>query len=124
MVPFELGRECTYLGDPTSWPTRLLAGRATFLSHESAMDLDGNHAVLVAYAVRLDVEVVIRRPGVLLETSGVEATKDLDRLQRLPPAGSDLRLPTCESGSLVHPIADGVASRGGPFSGNPCCAST
>src|SRR4029077_13093608 len=37
---------------------------------------------LVGYALRLDVGVVIRRLGFLLETSSVDAPKELERLQR------------------------------------------
>jgi len=41
LVPFELGREREYLGNPYLIARELAAGRPYFLSHASAMDLHG-----------------------------------------------------------------------------------
>jgi predicted transcriptional regulator of viral defense system len=41
LVPFELGREREYLGNPYLVARALAAGRAYFISHASAMDLHG-----------------------------------------------------------------------------------
>ena len=43
-------------------------------------------AKLVDYALRVDVGVVVRRLGFLLETSGVDAP---DELKRVAPVGAD-----------------------------------
>jgi predicted transcriptional regulator of viral defense system len=169
LVPFELGREREYLGNPYVVARELAGGRDYYLSHASAMDLHGmvtqpqlvvyttsphllrgrtilgtefrfvrckpehlfgvtQHwvdktqqvavsdlertvidglkqpdycggfaevakgywirrgdiavATLVDYALRLDVGVVIRRLGFLLESSGVEAPSDIERLRQ------------------------------------------
>jgi predicted transcriptional regulator of viral defense system len=168
LVPFELGREREYLGNPYVVARELAGGRDYFLSHASAMDLHGmvtqpqlvvyatsprplrgrtilgtqfrfvrckpthlfgvtSHwvdktqqvavsdlertvvdglkqpeycggfaevakgywmrrgdiavAKLVDYALRLDVGVVIRRLGFLLESSNVDAPNELERLR-------------------------------------------
>lgn len=181
LVPFELGREREYLGNPYLVARELAAGRRYFLSHASAMDLHGmvtqpqlvvyittpgavrgrmilgtefrfvrckpehlfgtvDHWVdkfekvvvsdlertlidglkqpeycggfsevakgfwmrrgdvdiarLVDYALRLDVGVVIRRLGFLLEICGIDAPADLQRLRARLTATYHLLDPT------------------------------
>jgi predicted transcriptional regulator of viral defense system len=52
LVPFELGREREYLGNPYVVARELVAGRRYFLSHASAMDIHGmvTQPQLVVYA--------------------------------------------------------------------------
>jgi predicted transcriptional regulator of viral defense system len=52
LVPFELGREREYLGNPYVVARELMAGRPYYLSHGSAMDLHGmvTQPQLVVYA--------------------------------------------------------------------------
>jgi predicted transcriptional regulator of viral defense system len=181
LVPFELGREREYLGNPYVVARELAGGRDYYISHASAMDIHGivtqpqlvvyvtsphplrgrtilgtefrfvrckpkhlfgvtDHWVdktqkvavsdlertvvdglklpeycggfaevakgywmrrtdinvrrLVDYALRLDVGVVSRRLGFLLETSGVDAPSDLERLRRRLTATYHLLDPT------------------------------
>jgi predicted transcriptional regulator of viral defense system len=70
LVPFELGKEVEYIGDPSIMAREIMDGKDYFLSHATAMEIHGMVKV---------VEAMGTEPGLYYHEKIIQAIENKDR---------------------------------------------